>query len=82
MASNIYTRQTAGGKISQYSRKGTQGRKPIGIGKPKLYRLYNETNEKLSVISEKLGYLYNESEIVREAVKKHVDFIYTELVKT
>jgi hypothetical protein len=80
MASNIYTRHTITGD-TMHTRKGTQGRKPSGLGKPKLYRLYNKTNEKLAAISEILGYLYNENEIVREAVEKHVDFIYTELVK-
>ena len=29
MASNIYTRTTADGKTTRYSRKGTQGRKPL-----------------------------------------------------
>lgn len=29
MASNIYTRTTADGKTTTFSRKGTQGRKPL-----------------------------------------------------
>ena len=81
MASNTYTRTTVNNKTSSYTRKGTQGRKPSGLGKPKLYRLKNETVEKLVVIAEKLGQYYNENEIIREAVEKHVDCIYTELVK-
>ena len=80
MAHNIYTRHTVSGSTT-YSRKGTQGRKPIGLGYPKLYRLYDETNVKLATIKEVLGTYYNENDLIREAAKKHVDFIYTELVK-
>lgn len=54
----------------------------MGLGKPKLIRLYDETEKKLEELRPQFGYLYNENQIVRDAVKKAVDLIYTELVKT
>jgi len=82
MASNIFTRKTVDGKISTYTRKGTQGRKSSGLGKPKLYRLDDETNLMLAYISTRLGYFYNENEIIRTATRKYVETIYTELLNT
>lgn len=81
MASNLYTRTTADGKTTQHTRKGTQGRKPSGLGKPELYRLYAEDEEKLSILKEKLGIYYNKNEIVRQAVRLALETVYTELVK-
>jgi len=81
MSSLIGNQAHVDGTVTRFRRK-KQGRKPQGLGKPKLVRLYDDTEEKLKVIKEKLGYLYNENEIVRQAVRKEVDFIYTELVKT
>jgi hypothetical protein len=82
MASNLYTRKTADGKITTYTRKGTQGRKPIGLSKPKLYRLSESTRRELDELKIKFGYLYNENEIIRFAAEKHIHSIYTELVNT
>ena len=82
MAPNIYQRRTADSKITWYTRKGTQGRKPSGLGKPKLYRLFESDEEILKLLEIKLGDYYNENEIVRNAVHKAVESIYTELVKT
>ena len=81
MASNTYQRRTVDGVITTYTRKGTQGRKPSGLAKPKLYRLDTETRIKLDYISTRLGDFMNENEIVREGVKNHVESIYTELLK-
>ena len=64
-----------------HTRKGTQGRKPSGLGKPELYRLYAEDEEKLSILKEKLGIYYNKNEIVRQAVRLALETVYTELVK-
>lgn len=82
MSSLIGTQAHVDGTVTRFKRAKKQGRKPLGLGKPKLVRLYDETEDKLKVIKEKLGYMYNENEIVREAVKKKVDLIYTELLKT
>jgi len=53
------------------------GRKPLGLGKAKLYRLYREDELLLADMKEKQGYLYNESEFVRNAV--HNSLIYMNL---
>lgn len=82
MASNIYDRITVDGKTTRYSRRGTQGRKSSGLGKPKLYRLFASDEEILKQLESKMGEYYNENEIVRQAVHKAVESIYTELVKT
>lgn len=81
MASNIYTRHTITGS-QKFTRKGTQGRKPSGLGKPELYRLYAEDEEKLLILKEKLGMYYNKNEIVRQAVRLALETVYTELLKT
>ena len=81
MSTNVYKRTTADGITTAYSRKGTQGRKPSGLGKPKLYRLFASDEEILKLLEMKLGKYYNENEIVRDAVHKAVESIYTELVK-
>ena len=80
MASNTFTRHTITGPRT-YSRKGTQGRKPSGLGKPELYRLYAEDEEKLLILKEKLGTYYNKNEIVRQAVHLALETIYIELLK-
>ena len=82
MSSNTYTQRTADGQCKQYRRSTRQGRRPLGLGKPKLVRLHDETESKLEFIKSKLGYLYNENQIVLEAVRKTVDLIYTELLNT
>jgi len=80
VSSNTYTRHTITGTRT-YSRKGSQGRKPSGLGKPELYRLYVEDEKKLLILKEKLGLYYNKNEIVRQAVHLALETIYTELVK-
>lgn len=82
MASKTYKQYYADGTIKLLRRSIKQGRKPGGLGKPKLIRLYAEDEEKMKVIKEKLGYLFNENEIVRQAVHKIINSVYTELVKT
>ena len=81
MTHNTYTRHTITGS-RQFTRKGTQGRKPSGLGKPELYRLYAEDEEKLLILKEKLGTYYNKNEIVRQAVHLALETVYTELLKT
>lgn len=82
MASNSYIQYYSDGTQKRLSRRIKQGRKPSGLGKPKLIRLYVEDEEKMKVLKEKLGYLYNENELVREAVHKIVNSVYTKLVKS
>ena len=82
MASKVYKQYYADGSSQLLRRITKQGRKPSGLGKPKLIRLYAEDEEKMKVLKEKLGYLFNENEIVRDAVHKIINSIYTELVKT
>ena len=81
MASKTYKQYYADGTSKLLRRSTKQGRKPSGLGRPKLIRLYAEDEEKLKVLKEKLGYLFNENEIVREAVHKIVNSVYTELLK-
>jgi len=82
MASKTYKQYYVDGTSKILIRSTKQGRKPSGLGKPKLIRLYAEDEEKMKVLKEKLGYLFNENEIVRDAVHKIINSIYTELVKT
>lgn len=80
MASKNYTQYYADGSNKKLMRRIKQGRKPSGLGKPKLVRLYAEDEEKMKILKEKLGYLYNENELVRDAVHKIINSVYTELV--
>ena len=81
MATKIYIQHTADGKSHIAQRSVKQGRKPQGLGAAFVQRLDLETEEKLLEIKSLLGDYYNKNEIVRSAAKKHVDFIYTELLK-
>jgi len=82
MASTSYIQHYTDGSQKRVRRIKPQGRKPRGLSDPELYRLYAETDEKLAVIKSKMGYLFNKNQIVRDAVKKHVDSVYTELLNT
>lgn len=82
MASNSYIQYYSDGTKKKLRRSTKQGRKTSGLGKPKLIRLYAEDEEKMKLLKEKLGYLFNENEIVREAVHKIVNSVYTELLKS
>ena len=81
MAANTYTAQTISGPVR--TRRATkQGRKPSGLAKPELVRLYAEDDEKLKVLGEQLGYLWNRNEFIRMAVRKQLmNSVYTELLK-
>jgi hypothetical protein len=80
MASNIYTRDTVDGQTT-YSRKGTQGRKPSGLGTARKHRLYLDDEMKLDELKKNLGQYYNENEIVRTAVRIYLsNSVGTELV--
>lgn len=67
MASNTFTRDTVDGKQT-YSRKGTQGRKPIGLAKVEKIQLFVEDDEALKKMAEQLGYYWNRTEFIRHAV--------------
>lgn len=80
MSSSIYTQHHADGTSRLVRRSTPQGRKPSGLSKPQLVRLYEVDREKLDALKERLGYLYNENEIIRSAVHKYVESIYIELL--
>jgi len=80
MASKTYKQYYVDGSSKILTRSTKQGRKPSGLGRPKLIRLYAEDEEKMKVLKEKLGYLFNENEIVRQAVHQIINSVYTELV--
>jgi hypothetical protein len=58
----------------RYVRTFTTGRKPLGLGKPVIRRLYKADEAILAEMKIEMGYLYNESQIVRDAV--HAYLIY------
>jgi len=82
MASNYFVQQTADGKKTFTKRSAKQGRRPSGLAKPRLVRLYEVDEQKLTKISERLGYLFNANEIIRLAVHNQINSVYTELVNT
>lgn len=82
MASKTYIQYYSDGTQKKLRRRIKQGRKPSGLGRPKLVRLYLEDEEKMELLKEKLGYLYNENELIRQAVHKIMNSVYTELLKT
>jgi hypothetical protein len=81
MASNLYTQARADGTSQITRRSQKQGRKSSGLADPKLYRLFAEDVEILKLLEIKLGEYYNENEIVRNAVHRAVESVYTELLK-
>jgi hypothetical protein len=81
MASTIYTQARSDGTRQLVRRLIKQGRKPQGLGKPKLVRLNKASETKLLAMKEQLGYLYNENEIIRNSVEYCLNNIYTELLK-
>ena len=81
MASNVYIQNTSDGKRHLARRSIKQGRKPSGLSSPELVRLYAEDQEKFDVLKNELGYLYNKNEIIRTAVHKYLETVYTQLLK-
>lgn len=81
MATLTYIQAHADGTRITMRRSVPQGRKPSGLGRPKLYRLFAEDVEILAIMEEKLGCMYNENEIVRTAVHTAIETIYTEFLK-
>ena len=83
MAANIYTRTTADGETRKYNRSGTQGRKPSGLSKPFLIRIYSADVERMTLLAANLGEYWNQNDFVREAVRLRLDelsnSVYTEL---
>ena len=83
MSSNLYSRITVDGKETAYTRKGSQGRKPSGLGKPFLIRLDMDSEVELIREADKLGYYWNKNDFIRSAVREKLNnSIYTELVNT
>lgn len=82
MASNIYRQSFADGTSGLMKRSVKQGRKPGGLGKPKLIRLSKRSEETMALAKERLGRFYNENEFVRTAVDYYVDNVYTELLNS
>ena len=81
MASKTYTQHYVNGTKKDFRRK-KQGRKPSGLGVPKLVRLRETDEEKIKFLKEKFGYYWNENEFIRSAVsEKLCNSIYTELLK-
>lgn len=81
MASNSYMQYYADGTKKKVRRSVKQGRRPRGLTKPRLYRLYKEDEEKMKLIKDRFGYMYNENEFVRDAVhEKLINSVYTELL--
>ena len=81
MASKTYIQHYAGGTRKLVRRSLKQGRKSCGLGTPFLQRLFEQDEEILLVVKEKLGYLYNKNDFVRNAVKYYINSVYTELLK-
>jgi hypothetical protein len=78
MASKAYKQYYADGTSKLLSRSAKQGRKPSGLGKPKLIRLSAEDEEKLKILKEKLGMYWNENEFIRSAVSEKLsNSVYT-----
>jgi len=50
MSSLVGSQSHADGTVTKYRRSKKQGRRPAGLGKPRLYRLYDETEKKLEEI--------------------------------
>ena len=81
MAALYYTQHTADGS-HRAKRSARQGRKPSGLAKPELVRLYADDAEKLDAIGAEMGYLWNRNEFIRQAVRKALqESVYTELLK-
>lgn len=68
MASNIYTRTTADGKTTTFSRKGTQGRKKMGLAPVEKIQLFSEDDEVLKQKALEFGYYWNRTDFIRQAV--------------
>lgn len=83
MASNSYTQYYSDGMQKQLRRRVKQGRRPSGLGRPKLIRLCAEDEEKMKILKEKFGMYWNENEFIRSAVsEKLCNSVYTELLKS
>lgn len=80
MATNIYLQHTSAGGKHLARRSVKQGRKPSGLSKPELVRLYEADEPTFAALKEKLGCLYNRNEIIRDAVHNALS-VYTELLK-
>lgn len=80
MASKTKLQYYVDGAKKEFLRK-KQGRKPSGLGKPKLIRLKEIDEKKMKALKEKLGYYWNENDFIREAVsEKLCNSVYTELL--
>jgi hypothetical protein len=81
MASNLYIQHTADGGSYLARRSVKQGRKPSGLSKPELFRLYEDDRTALDELKSRLGDLFNKNDFVRNAVHGALrNCVYTELV--
>lgn len=81
MASNVYTCCTVTGPV-RMRRTIKQGRKPSGLAKPQLIRLYADDKAMLDTVSDKMGHLWNCNEFIRFAVHEALQrSVYIELIK-
>ena len=82
MASRTYIQSYADGTQKKFVRR-KQGRKPSGLGKSKLVRLWQVDEEKMKVLKTKYGEYWNENEFIRDAVSEKLsNSVYTELLKS
>ena len=81
MASKSFIQHTVDGRKTLTMRSKKQGRKPIGLAKPRLYRLYQVDDDRLAEMGQRLGSLFNANEFVRNAVHNQCNSVYTELLK-
>ena len=79
MSANVYVQHTADGRSHMARRSVRQGRRPSGLGKPVLVRLYAEDEQIQDRLQERLGRFYNRNQIIRDAVAAKRS-IYTELL--
>jgi hypothetical protein len=82
MASKTVIRRYADGTSKEYRRK-KQGRKPAGLAKAQLVRLYSDSKEQMNRLADVYGYCWNENEFIRDAVREKLsNSIYIELYKS
>ena len=83
MASKTYKQYYADGSSKVLIRSTKQGRKPSGLAKPKLIRLYEVDEEKMKLLKDKLGSYWNENDFIRSAVSEKLsNSVYTEFLKS
>ena len=85
MAALVFRQYYANRTSDLRRRVKPQGRKPSGLAKPQLVRLYNDDKHELERRAAMMGEYWNENEFIRQAVHKAIEetkSIYTEFAKT